>query len=459
MKHKNKTARFRRLFLSSIAAISLLLLICSQFYQASFGVVPNFSVKDEDITSKKSVSINNITTNNYFQCDSIVASECCALWDIDGDDWWLRHPDWQVSRENATTFCFQPIQDETKANFMKNLHELQQWAKGNCSQVEKTVHISSGFGASKAWLLESFWHAYKHGKPFQLIHGKRKWLYATNDTDSWAYCPSRDTRCYYLPVSPCSRIPTKKGEHEKLRVNRNSTKEVLQYHWLSQYLFRPRQIFRRKVWEMTQQLDIKQPCTTMHVRRADAGLPKAPYRRYAAVQEYIDAAQIPKGDNIVLLTDDQSTVEEVKKYHADDYHWIYLERVRNRGIWGGFDGHIPSKDEGLEMVVIETELRAASACDKIVHGLSGFMKHILMSMDLEGRNYTRYYVNTAVSKEEATKFGRDKDARIRSFFQDMKEKRKETDPPLPRKVSGVVSVEKKPVSKLSRATTAAVNET
>jgi hypothetical protein len=54
------------------------------------------------------------------------------------------------------------------------------------------------------------------------------------------------------------------------------------------------------------------------------------------------------------------------------------------------------------------------------------MKYMLLEMDLEGRNYTRYYVNTAVSKAEATKFGRDKDARIQSFFEDMKDKRNET---------------------------------
>lgn len=94
------------------------------------------------------------------------------------------------------------------------------------------------------------------------------------------------------------------------------------------------------------------------------------------------------------------------------------------------------------MVAIETELRAPLSCSKVVHGLGGFMKSaVLEIMDLEGRNYTRYYVNAAVSRTETRKFGGDKDARTRTFFQEMKKKRYQTQIRKDR-VSGSVSVEK-----------------
>lgn len=135
------------------------------------------------------------------------------------------------------------------------------------------------------------------------------------------------------------------------------------------------------------------------VRRGDSGMPRPPFRRYAAVQEYIDKANIQKGANIVLLTDDESTIEEVRTYHNNDYNWIYLDRPRNRGIKAGFHGHFPSSDEGKEMAVIATELRVASTCENIVFGRSGFIEGLLQSMDAEGKNYTLHFLETKVSVE------------------------------------------------------------
>jgi len=153
------------------------------------------------------------------------------------------------------------------------------------------------------------------------------------------------------------------------------------------------------------------------VRRGDSGTPRVPFRRYAAVQEYIDKASIPKGGNIVLLTDDETTIEEVQKYHKDDYNWIYLDRPRNRGTSGGFDGHIPSGDEGFEMVAMEIELYYGSTCQSIVCGKSAFMDSLVRSMEAFGREYSLYYVDTRVSKEEAQKFGAGRDIREESMFE------------------------------------------
>jgi hypothetical protein len=111
-------------------------------------------------------------------------------------------------------------------------------------------------------------------------------------------------------------------------------------------------VMRRKLLELRQRLHVQYPCTMMHVRRADAGVPsRQPYRRYAAVQEYLDEAHVEEGDNIVLLTDDQTTINEIYKYHPN-YNWIYLDRPRSRGVETGYNGHIPSGDAAFEVLMV-----------------------------------------------------------------------------------------------------------
>lgn len=349
-----------------------------------------------------------VVIENPLSCTSLATNseECCASWDINADDYWLHAPDWEVARETATTYCLGRIQNPEKAEFLRQVHD-QQWTNADCTKVETSVQMNSGFGACTRWLLFSFWHAHLAGNSFQIEWGrKRRWLYATGDESSWAYCLSEDITCYYLPISPCSRNVTESGQHhETSRPNKTDANEMQRFFWLQDYMTRPRHNFRRKQYELRSQLSVTYPCTTMHVRRGDAGMPRPPYRRYAAVQEYIDAAKLQKGDNIVLLTDDESTIEEVRTYHQDDYNFIYSERPRNRGVQGGFDGHIPSGDEGFEMLAIATELRVAATCETIVCGQSGFMESLVQSMDAEGRNYTLHFLDTRVSKQEALKFG------------------------------------------------------
>lgn len=114
----------------------------------------------------------------------------------------------------------------------------------------------------------------------------------------------------------------------------------------------------------------------------------------------------------MLLTDDASTIEEVEKYHATKYNWIYLKRERFRGTSGGFSKHIPSGDEALEVVTIMAEVKLASQCTKLVAGHSGFVTTITDAMDAIGTKYKKYSVQTRV-KESDVKMDRNKDAKIR----------------------------------------------
>ena len=97
----------------------------------------------------------------------------------------------------------------------------------------------------------------------------------------------------------------------------------------------------------------------MHVRRGDAGLARPPFRRYAPLSEYIEAANVSSGEHVVLLTDDVTTIEEAHRFHPH-VDWLYANRTRHRGTSGGFDGHTPSKDQALDMIFLLAEIRYAA---------------------------------------------------------------------------------------------------
>ncbi|KAG7365828.1 hypothetical protein IV203_028498 [Nitzschia inconspicua] len=351
---------------------------------------------------------------------------CCSTWDVSSDDWWLVRPDWDVSLENDTHYCFSPMEDKSKAAFLRELH-TKQWDNVNCTDIEKSVEMNSGYGASTGWLMKAFWHALtRTHKPFQIIHNYRLWLYSTSNRSSWAYCDTEDSRCYFLPINPCNRTFYSEGrEHSEAPAPRKNARlrDRLRFYWMSQYLFRRNHEFRHRLYQFRKQHnveDIVAPCLTMHVRRGDAGLPRQPFRRYAAVQEYLDAVpNLTASQTIFLLTDDQSTIDEVQQYHSEKYDWRYLNRPRTQNIKGGFDGHLPSGDPAFEMLVLHTELEVASRCNRFVYGQSGFVAGMIQALDLEKRVYEGYYVNTAVSKEEARKFAT-KEARAEALLMDMK---------------------------------------
>lgn len=361
---------------------------------------------------------------------------CCATWDVSSDDWWLHRPEYDISLENETHYCFSPIDNLDRASFLRQLHDFQ-WNNVNCTDIEKSTEINSGFGASTTFLKEGFWHAWKQSrKPFQIIHNYRRWLYSTNNHSSWAYCDTEDTRCYYLPINPCNRTFYYEGkEHHKLRLGKFAPElDKLHYHWMSHYLFRRNHKFRHQLYQfrVNHHLEpIAAPCLMMHVRRGDAGFPREPFRRYAPVQEYLNAVpNLKPNDTILLLTDDQSTIDEVQRYHINNYDWYYLDRPRVHNVEGGFDGHIPSGDEAYEMLVLDTELNIASRCDRFVNGKSGFVKGLLQSMDWEGKKYEHFYVDTEISKEEARKYA-NKQVRVKALMNDMEAayQQNQTSPP------------------------------
>lgn len=329
--------------------------------------------------------------------------QCCAPWYVDTDEWWVKHPTWEVSSENTAHTCYTLIQDETRRTFLSQLYALQ-WQTNNCTTQVQKVQISSGYAAALMSTARSFYAAYQANTPFQISkrHVNANWNFSPRNNTHWAYCEQQDMNCYYLPLSPCPGILGRDdGERGSKPTAATQRQEFL---WLRRYAFRPRQKLRKKVLEFRNDHvpdNMQTPCAAIHVRRGDIAFGRG--RRYAAVEEYLEAGNITVGETVVVLTDDVSTIEEIEKYHAADYNWVYLQRPRVRGSNGGFEAFIPSSDPAYEILAILVEIQLAAQCNKLVHGKSGFVASIADAMELSGHPFQQIYLQIQQDKDKQPK--------------------------------------------------------
>jgi hypothetical protein len=187
------------------------------------------------------------------------------------------------------------------------------------------------------------------------------WLFVPKNESSWAWCPTTDLNCYILPIGNCQ--PTYKHKDKLGKIY----KDTASYKWLSEYLLRFRHELRWRIQNAIDQLVVvdrnnnnnnnnnnnhhatlllnNNNCTAIHVRRGDTGLARPPFRRHAALSEYIEAGHIGHDELILILTDDVTTIQEAEQFYPD-YNWIYMNRPRVNMSFGGFDGHVPSGDGG-----------------------------------------------------------------------------------------------------------------
>jgi hypothetical protein len=368
------------------------------------------------------------------QCIDETVGPCCAPWHVDTDTWWVHHPEWDVSSENTTHTCYTLLSDETRKQFLRQLYN-RQWGdvssnnnnNNTCSnQVQKT-QISSGYAAALMANARSFYAAYQSGKSFQISkgHANATWNFSPRNRTHWAYCETQDMNCWYLQLSPC---PAELGRNDADRGPKPTLpKQRKEFLWLRSYAFRPRQRVRQKVLEFREQhlpedrLRTISPCAAIHVRRGDIAFGRG--RRYAAVEEYLQEGNITKGETVVVLTDDVSTIEEIEQYHAKDYNWIYLQRPRHRGSEGGFEGFIPSSDPAFEILAILVEIQLAGHCNKLVHGKSGFVATIADEMELSGHEYELIYLQTQLDKGDQPKV--DPKERAASYLKAIQDRHKE----------------------------------
>ena len=326
---------------------------------ASPTVKTSTSITETD-TSNAPVVLDSIATTSELpdqtiselKCQTSEGEQCCVGWDKNVDSWWTHHPTWEISALTETSQCFQPIKNAEKATYLQQVYD-NQW-KGNCDNVTRSTQINSGYSAATNWLAYAFRYATMEGKPFQISRHDFPWLFGPQSESSWAYCSSQDITCFILPLSKCERdfVPKKElgsyNNDRKWSQPSHDQKEKKVFNWLKQYMMRPNQEMRRQLMVMRQPLKLTPPCTTMHVRRADSGMPERPYRRYASVQEYLDVGKVEEGETILLLTDDQTTIDEINTYHPN-FNWVYLNRTRHSGVDGGWQSHLPSGDGPFEV--------------------------------------------------------------------------------------------------------------
>jgi hypothetical protein len=319
----------------------------------------------------------------------------CSPWEIDMDAWWQWHPDWEPHNENETHTCFRPIQHEGKAAFFRKVYETQHHGL-DCSQMRTRAIIQVGYAAYIGYVNHGFYSAFRDGRPFQMtkVYDTFRWFmtppYDTpaGTNRSWAACPSQDSLCYFLPISSCERQMGRPEDRPARRYKHFESSldgQVDEYLWLKSYLARPRQEVRRRLRELIQKeapvMDPNSPCTWIHVRRGDAMTEARFARNFYPLSEYLKAGNVTRGDNILLLTDDHTTIEEAQLLHPE-YQWHYWNRTRNRGAQRK-NSHIPSKDEAREMLIVLAESQLAGKCKKGVHGTSNMIKMFQASMAME----------------------------------------------------------------------------
>jgi len=200
-----------------------------------------------------------------------------------------------------------------------------------------------------------------------------------------------------LHISNCTRpVEVKDDIPKKGLVNEPLFNDTLaeQNMWLSQYLMRPRLVLRRNFYDFMKRHQQSQeesqqqtnehdndaviptfstPCTWMHVRRTDAMTEVSYKRNFYRLDEYLKRGKVQPGETILLLTDDETTIEEATLLHPN-YNWVYLNKTRHRGPAEYASKHVVSNDPVQEVLHMLAEQTLAGQCHKGVHGKSNMIK-------------------------------------------------------------------------------------
>jgi hypothetical protein len=169
----------------------------------------------------------------------------CQKWEVDTDEWWTHHPDWEITIENDTHYCFSPISNEEKAEIFRQLYEYGMSPLTNCSNVITKRMISSGWGTDILNVADGLLHSLNTKQPLQ-IWVPRLWHYAVLPNGSNSACPRRDMFCYFLNFTRCPPNP------QQIASNRLAGRRIFHYgtpyRWLVEYATRPQTWLRRDAY-------------------------------------------------------------------------------------------------------------------------------------------------------------------------------------------------------------------
>ena len=359
----------------------------------------------------RNTTLPDLTGPRVIAIDEIFSSLFCVTWDVQTDGWWTHHPEWEVSTENDTHFCFQPIENPEKVDQMLKLYAIQfqsecsTTATRNDSGIFKEM-ISSGWAADWMEVIDGLQYALEKSVPFSVFK-RGQWHYAHDLESKVSACERKDPFCYFLNITICNNkeeLQFTKGRQVRGR-NRVSYDQP-RFTWLYDYATRPQQWLRREIYAYIRDkagIRLVQPCTVLHVRRADVVLHNRHSRRYHAIKEYVDAANssaVASRTNFFLLTDDQNAIEEARSEYPN-CNWMYFDRPRYRGAEGGFEKQLPSKDPKSEVSVLLSTLKMVKTCNTLIHSTSGLAD--LIRSQMVGANYINIdsgkdYINNRLNK-------------------------------------------------------------
>lgn len=345
----------------------------------------------------------------------------CALWTVDVDDWWSQHPTWELAFQNTTHQCFQKISNNSKSNLYQRLYSIQ--LPESCNEVISKYITGSGWGVDISHAIDGLLTALSHKGTVHVI-APTPWQYASGVHGSapMAACPRADLSCYFLPLSGCDAQPrdmnndlggTKIRYEQQWRgfapqpyfghhADDNAAMMTMNWTvpWLLQYATRSQTWLRRRVVQAVETVHLPsteagEPCTVIHVRRADVVLHGKFSRRYHAIYEYVDALEQTYGGapterhNVLLLSDDANAIREaITQYPVDktNYQWFYLDRERHEADSGGWENQIPSGDPVTEVVMLLAAFELASQCQTLVHSKSNLADYLYATMLLQQEN-------------------------------------------------------------------------
>lgn len=312
----------------------------------------------------------------------------CVPWDVNEDEWWFHHPEWEAGVENDTHYCFERIRDPQKAKFLRNLYNIQNGKnrpQGDdyCSNVTVKHMMNSGWGADMLNVADALEYAARRGRPVQIdqsIH----WHYAMpkrnvgKNTEIKAACPQKNMYCYFLNMTPCTSYGHKTANKTFFH-NVELLAREQRFRWYIDFIVRPQAWLRKRVYHFLLEKgpQMKTPCTVMHVRRNDVVLHGVQARKFHPIEEYLNATATVR-PNILLLTDDHNAIGEAK-VNFPQYNWMYIDRPRFHAV-GGWEHQTPSDDPIFEVVVLFAIFRLVRYCDQIILSHGRFSDYLYEEM-------------------------------------------------------------------------------
>lgn len=305
--------------------------------------------------------------------------EYCVSWDTNTDKWWTRNPDWGISQENDTHYCFRRLEPE-KAALMKSIYETQ--FPSNCSSTITKTMWNSGWGADLSNVVDGLKFAHQtRQRPFSVYTSPDTgWHYASKKDGSKPVCPERTMQCYFLNMTSCPPNNSRRASYDRqsfLTGNWNGFHQARDY---LEFSIRPQTWLRKEVYKFSKPYAqrLSTPCTVLHVRRGDVVLLDPRPRRYHAISEYMNEHN-NVSRSVLLLTDDHNAIGEAI-HDFPDHDWVYINRTRYKGAEGGWENHIPSDDPKQEVVVLLSLLRLTRKCNKLIQSKSNLADYMYSEM-------------------------------------------------------------------------------